>query len=411
MVVARRRGAVAPRRRVVDLLLAEGTLSRAELARRTRLNKPTISALVARLIDEGIVHEIGAGASTGGRKPILLAVRETSRLVVGVELDTSGCRLLLATLRGEAVASADLPLESPRVAAVVETVAAGVDALFVGRDRAALLGCGVAAPGLVDPARDTVDAAARLGWRGVPLRGLLEARLGAPTMVTDRGKAAALGELWVLGKEQTPDLIYLYLGRGVAGAIVLGHEIHWGTRFMAGEIGHMTVDPGGPACACGSRGCLEAFVSTSAILGRARERLAAEPGGALGPALGAGTSDEDGIATIGTAAQAGDPLALGAVRDAARWLGIAIANLVNVLNPGVVVLGGPTAEWGRVLIEAIDRELETWALPPSRRAVRVVAGQARERAVPLGAAALVLQHAGELLATPRGSAASVATAA
>jgi glucokinase len=264
---------------------------------------------------------------------------------------------------------------------------------------------------LVDPAQDTVDAAARLGWRGVPLRGLLAARLGAPTMVTDRGKAAALGELWVLGKEQAHDLVYLYLGGGVAGAIVLGHELHWGTRFMAGEIGHMTVDPGGPVCACGSRGCLEAFVSTSAILGRARDRLAADPGGALGPMLGEGTPDEDGIAAIGAAAQAGDPRALGAIRDAARWLGIAIANLVNVLNPGVVVLGGPTAEWGQVLIDAIDRELETWALPPSRRAVRVVAGQARERAVPLGAAALVLRHAGELLAAPRGSTAPVVTAA
>ncbi|MGH2531526.1 MAG: ROK family protein [Thermomicrobiales bacterium] len=411
MVPARRRGSVTLRRRIIDLLLTRRTLSRAELARLTRLNKPTISAVVARLIDDGIVHEIGAGVSTGGRKPILLAVRETSRLVVGVEIDAAGCRLLLVTLRGESVAAVDLPMATPRVEVVVDTIAAGIDALFADRDRSALLGCGVAAPGLVDPAQDTVDSATRLGWRGVPLRGLLEARLQTPVMVTDRGKAAGLGELWVLGKEQAHDLIYLYLGRGVAGAIVLGHEIHWGSSFMAGEIGHMTVDPRGPACACGSHGCLEALVSTAAILGRGRRLLTTSRDSALRSLLAEGAPDMDGIAAIGGAATGGDPLALEIVRETARWLGLAIANLVNALNPAVVILGGPTAEWGQVLIDAIDRELQAWTLPLSRRAVRVVAGEARERAVPLGAAALVLQRAGELLARPHVSLTTVETAA
>ncbi len=119
----------------------------------------------------------------------------------------------------------------------------------------------------------------------------------------------------------------------------------------------------------------------------------------------------DGIAAIGGAAGGGDPLALELVRYSARWLGLAIANLVNVLNPAVVVLGGPTSGWGHVLIDSIDRELETWALPLSRRAVRVVIGQARERAVSLGAAALVLQQAGELLAGPKDPTARVQIAA
>ncbi len=363
MVPVKGRGSLTSRRRIIDFLLAHGTLSRADLARLTRLNKPTISTVVARLIDEGIVQEIGSGVSTGGRKPILLAVRETSRLVVGVEIDTAGCRLLLVNLQGEFLASVDLPIDTSRVEVVIDTIATGIDALFADRGRSALLGCGVAAPGLVHPSGDTVDCATRLGWQGVPLRGLLEARIGAPVMVTDRGKAAGLGEMWVLGKEQVHDLIYLYLGRGVAGAIVQGHEIHWGTSFMAGEIGHMTVDPYGPLCGCGSRGCLEALISTSAILDRARQLLASRPGTALGRLLPEGALDMDGIAAIGGAAGEGDPLALEMVQSSARWLGLAIANLVNVLNPAVVVLGGPTAGWGHVLIESIDRELETWALP------------------------------------------------
>ena len=399
-VVVRTRTPIVSRRRVIDLLLARGPLSRAELARLTHLNKPTISTIVAHLIDEGIVAEIGAGASTGGRKPILLTVRPASRLVVGVEIDAAGCRFLLAGLHGEPLASVELPLDDTRVETVVDCIESGIDSLCQGQDRATLLGCGVAVPGLVDPARETVDSVSRLGWEGVPLRTILEARLRAPVMITDRGKAAALGELWVHGKERADDLIYLYLGRGVGGAIVLGREIHWGASYIAGEIGHVTVDPEGPLCGCGNRGCLEAVVSTAAILDRARRRLAAGGGGAL-VCLKAGDLPElDGIAAIGAAAAAGDPLALELVGDAARWLGTAIAGLINVLNPTLVVLGGPTAEWGHVLIEAIERELDNRTLPLARRPVRVLVGKARHQAAPLGAAALVLKQAGEIMASP-----------
>lgn len=398
MALASGTGSVTARRRIIDLLLARAPLSRAELARLTHLNKPTVSSVVARLIDEGIVDEIGVGTSTGGRRPILLTVRGTSRLTVGAEVDAGGCRLLLASLLGERLATADLRFATAGAAAVVETITAGIDSLFAGRDRSALLGCGVAVPGLVDPARETVDSAP-LGWEGVPLRALLEARLGAPVRVTDRGKAAGLGELWVLGKEREDDLIYLYLGRGVAGAIVLGREIHWGTSYIAGEIGHLTVDPHGPACACGNRGCLETLVSTGAILDRARRLAASGRGGGLADRLPR-LPDPDAIAAIGGAAGDGDPLALDLVAYVARWLGVAIAGLVNVLNPAVVVLGGPTAEWGEILIDGVERELGARALPLARRAVRVVAGHARELAAPLGAAALVLQQAGELLAGP-----------
>jgi N-acetylglucosamine repressor len=399
------------RRRVLDILLGE-TLSRAELARVTRLSKPTISAIVARLIGEGIVQEIGAGASTGGRTPTLLQVRGMSRLVAGVEIDAASCRFLLATLHGEQLVSIERPMASSDAATVVETIAAGIEALVADRDRGLLLGCGVAVPGLVDLAHNMVDCATRLGWKGVPLRALLEGRLGVPVMVTDRGKAAGLGELWHLGKEKPHDVIYLYLGRGVAGAVVLDRELHWGASYAAGEIGHMIVDPDGPPCECGSRGCLEALVSTSAIFGQARTLLAMGRQSTLARDLAtAGRADSDGIRAIGAAARRQDPLALEIVGGVARWLGLAIANLVNVLNPAVVVLGGPVAEWGSVLTDAIERALERSALPLHRQAVRVVTGRARETAVPLGAAVLVLQRAGELLTSPEQPAMAPAAAA
>jgi N-acetylglucosamine repressor len=379
------------RRQIIALLLDRGALSRADLARLTHLNKPTISNLIARLIDEGIVHEIGSGTSTGGRKPILLSIQETSRLAIGIEIDAAACRLLLVTLQGERLAKLTMPLATSSIDAVVDAIASGIDQLFIDQDRDALLGCGVAVPGLVDRINDTVDSPMRLGWSNVPFRSLLVARLKVPVLVTDRGKAAGLGEMWVLGKEQAHDLIYLYLGNGVAGAVVLGRELHWGVSNIAGEIGHMTVDPDGPVCSCGNRGCLESLVSTSAILERAQQSHVAHPG----------RSFAHSIAAIGAAAAWGDPLAGEIVEATAKWIGIALANLINTLNPATVVLGGPTAEWGEVLIDAINREIDARALPLSRQAAVIVTGKAGDLATPLGAAALVLQQAAELIAHPR----------
>lgn len=395
------RPSIGSRRRILDLLLTREPLSRAELARLTNLNKPTVSNLVARLIDEGIVHEIGSGTSTGGRKPILLTIRGASRFVAGVEIDASGCRLILVDLHGERVALTDVTLGATGLDLTVDAIAAGLDTLLGARDRSALLGCGVAVPGLVDPATETVDSVSRLGWSGVPLRSILAGRIGVPVSVTDRGKAAGLGELWtlgVLGKERARDLIYLYLGRGVAGAIVLDREIHWGSTNIAGEIGHITVDPDGPPCACGNLGCLEALVSTTSIIHHGHRLFPPEGEDPLTRVLHSDAPAPDKVAALGHAATAGDARAIDVVTVTARWLGIAIAGLINTLNPSVVVLGGPTSEWGQVLSDAVDRELARRALPQSRRAARVVIGHARDLAAPLGAAALMLQQAAGLLA-------------
>ncbi len=387
------------RRQIMALLLEHGQLSRTELARLANLNKPTVSSRVAGLIDDGLVREVGSGVSTGGRKPILLEVRETSRVVAGIEFDATFCKVLLVSLTGETLAETTIPITETDVASVVDAVCEGIDAVLEGYSPAALLACGVAAPGLVDRIEDTVALPAPFNWSGARLRQLLEKRLGVPALITDRGKAAGLGEMWLLGKEQAHDLIYLYLGRGVAGAIVLGQEIHWGTRSIAGEIGHMVVDPAGPRCVCGSRGCLEALVSTGAIGDRLHALAPTYPDSTLNPThLGAGEL----LPAIGRAGLDGDRLALAVIEPTARWIGLALASLINVLNPAAIVLGGPTtAALGDPLLATVRQVIDRSTLRPAREAVTVVRGQAHDRAATLGASALVLQRAPELLAQTR----------
>lgn len=399
------RTTIDARRQILRLLLDGERLSRADLSRRTHLNKPTVSNLVARMIEDGVVREVGSGASTGGRRPILLAVREGSRLGLGIEVDRSCCRVVLVDLRGAVLRRAEFTPRSDAAGDIIDAIAQGLGALCSPEERERLLGVGVAIPGLVDPLHDTVDCRVSLGWADVPFRSLLGKRLGLPVLMTDRGKAAGLGELWSLGKEQAHDLIYLYLGSGVAGAILLGNEIHWGVSNLAGEIGHITVDPDGPPCTCGNRGCLEALVSIPAILTsydvERGVQSPARPIDSVPPAAPVNGR----IARIGERAAAGDAAATRTVAETARWLGIAIGGLINALNPAAIVLGGPTAGWGEVLIEAVNREIDHRTLPLSRAAVRVVTGQARDLAPQLGAAVLVLQDAADLIARtgPAGS--------
>lgn len=393
-------GLITPRRRVIELLLARGALSRTELARSMHLSKPTISATVTELIAEGVVQEVGVGASAVGRKPILLRLGGMGRLVVGVEIDVGVCRLMLVTLDGERLTLRELIADTGNVDVLLAALVDAVDALLLGRDRQALLGCGVAVPGVVNVAEETVDCMARLGWRDVPLQALLARQLGVPVVVTDRGKAAGLGELWYRGRENHDDLLYLFLGRGVAGAVVLGYTIHLGPTHTAGEFGHMVLDPAGPPCVCGRSGCLEAFVATGAMRARLRGALA---DGRASTVTVEDTERADGamVTAIGAAADHGDALACDLIAHAAYWLGIAVANLVNMLNPSLIVLGGPLAQWDRRLIAPIERALDAHALPVPRRVVRVVASEAKETAPSLGAAALMLQRAGELLASTK----------
>jgi len=395
-------GLINPRRRIIELLLERGTLSRTELAIIMHLSKPTVSATVAELIAEGVVQEVGVGASTVGRKPILLRLGGMGRVVVGVEIDVGVCRLVLVTLDGERLTLRELIADTGDVDVLLAALVDAVDALLLGRDRQALLGCGVAVPGVVNVAEETVDCMDRLGWRDVPLQALLARQLGVPVVVTDRGKAAGLGELWYRGRENHDDLLYLFLGRGVAGAVVLGNTIHLGPTHTAGEFGHMVLDPAGPPCVCGRSGCLEAFVATGAM--RARLRSALTDGRASTVTVeDAERADVAMVMAIGAAADRGDALACDLIAHAAYWLGIAVVNLVNVLNPSLVVLGGPLARWDRRLIAPIESALDAHALPVPRRGVRIVASEAKETAPSLGAAALMLQRAGELLASTKAS--------
>lgn len=239
-------------------------------------------------------------------------------------------------------------------------------------------GIGVGFPGPLDAKKGVVFSPPNLvGWLYVPLKDILEKKLGRPVVIENDANAAALGEYWKGAGRGAKSLVCLTLGTGVGGGIVLDGRVWHGAKGIAGEIGHMTVIRGGRRCNCGNRGCLEAYASSRGIIARMQELLMREK-----------TRRDEKITMerIGALAKAGDRQARRTVEDTGVILGIAIANIANILNPEVVVLGGGVSNLGDRLFDPIKEEVKKRALPEAVEGLRIVKAQLGDNAGVIGAA-------------------------
>ncbi|AUG30549.1 ROK family transcriptional regulator [Microbacterium hominis] len=340
---------------VLQTLFHQGAMSRADLSRETGLTRVTISDLVAELIDDGYVAERGLREVTGPGKPaILVDLDREGHRIVG--LDLSGTDRFLGavlTLDGEIVArlDVDVPADPADILAVVIDLARRL----VADAHAPVLGIGVGSPGIVDD-RGVVLTAPNLGWHDVDLEGVLRAELGLPVLVANDANAAVLAEYTFGGAAD--DVLLVRVGRGVGSGLLAGGQPMRGSRFAAGEIGHVTVGTdGGPRCVCGKIGCLESWLSVPAL-----EARLAEP-----------DADRDAV-----------------LRDAGARLGIALAPIVGVLDLSEIVLSGIPELLDGPLATATVETLRTRTLAEFHDGVQVRMTAQGEDIVLRGAAVMVL---------------------
>ncbi len=283
----------------------------------------------------------------------------TDTVVVGVDVGGTKIAVLVTSPDGavlgratNASSVADQDGAADAIAAVIDLALEGAGARLTD---VAIVGIGV--PGRVDPTTGNVTLAVNLGWNDLALRDALERRLGRPCVIENDARAAAVGlhRRRVLGSAD--DIAYLAVGTGIAAGLILDGRLHRGARGLAGEIGHAILDPNGPVCACGQRGCLEAFVSGPAIARRAAEAIAQGRATSL-----AGTADAAATALtardVYEAAAAGDALACELVEDVGRKLAWAIHLLVMAYDVDRVVVGGGVSHAGEPFMDPIRRELE-----------------------------------------------------
>lgn len=377
------RAARLNRVQLLEAVQRAGTISRSELVRVTGLTPATITNAVRELVDRHLLEETGRPAprlaARAGAPSYLLALNVDHLRALAVHQGVTGTRLGIADLAGRLRAEAaldNLPGESPRVA--VRRIADGLRALVAagGLARERIAGIGVGAVGLVDPGRDSVRAAPNLGWSDVPLGPWLAEELGLPVVVHNNVHGMAAGELRVRGVPE-PCALYVYVGYGVGGAVIAGGRVLEGAHGAAGEVGHLAVRDGGP-CTCGKTGCLETVASERVLAERARA-LVGEAAGQTKPA----------VRRLVDLAEAGDVRARQLVDQAARALGEALAQAVEVLDVGAIIVSGEIARARTTVLEPLAAMLRESAFAVRGRRVDVRA-TAVDRPGLVGAATLAL---------------------
>ncbi|MCI0397229.1 MAG: ROK family transcriptional regulator [Chloroflexi bacterium] len=378
--------------RVLNLIREAGSISRAALVRQTGLSATTVSALANDLLASGFVHESGTGRSGGGRPPILLQFDYKFRHVVGVDMGATHLTAVAMDLQGCVVARHfchyDVIGNPQGTMATICQLAERVIA-EAGLEPSRILGLGITIPAPLEGQNlDRLTTIYMPAWEGLDLLGTVQQAFAFPVYLDNDANAGAIAEKWWGVGRSFSNLAYIKLGTGVGSGLILKNEIYRGNGGTAGEIGHTTIDPDGPRCRCGNRGCMESFVGAPAVLAEVARRFDGRR-----PAW----APEDGLTlnAITTAALAGDPVCRSVVEEAGAYLGIAVANLVNLINPGLVVLGGDLGEAGDLLINTVQAAVLQRAMPKAAREARIVLSELGDDAVAIGAATLAIQHAFE----------------
>lgn len=326
------------------------------------------------------------GGDDGSANP---GVKRTGapRWIAGVDIGGTNLRVGLVPFEGgaPAVVRQERTLPEKGAADVVARVADMLRSAMEEVGRGAVAGIGVGCPGPLDRPAGVVLETPNLGWRSVPLRDMVAEATALPVTLDNDANCAAYGEWWRGAGRGAERLIGLTLGTGIGGGIILGGEIYRGASDAAGEVGHMSVDFEGRLCACGSRGCVEAYASGPGIAARAVEGLA----GGVDSRLAAIARNGRGRVTsrlVCEAAVAGDSYARGILTETARILAVAVANLINLFNPDVIVVAGGVTAAGDHLFGPLGDEVRNRAFTSAVNVCRIVPAQLPGTAGVIGAA-------------------------
>jgi N-acetylglucosamine repressor len=332
---------------VLNLVREHQPISRADLARRMRVGRGMVTALVGELLREGSIYEGTTVDAPRGRKPMMLFVRTHDRLVVAVDVRFSMTYVMLTDFSGTPIALETFEtVVEP--AELVKVLARRIPRLLKTHNATEKCnGIGLVIPGMVDHQTGRVLNAPQLGWRDVDIRDALAEATGFEVQVENAPIACALAHMWLgeRGGDAPRDFVYVTVSDGVGAGVVVNGEVIRGHNNTAGEFGHVSVDPQGPKCLCGSRGCLEAFTSNLATLSRYL-------GHDFSPTETRDLLHESGLTITDVIARSrdGDVRAKSALEATARHLGGGLAIIINTLNPARIVVGGEITEaWDQLL--------------------------------------------------------------
>jgi len=353
---------------VINLLRTRGPLSRADIAKKTGLAPSALTRLMRALLEEGIVEEVGRASSNGGRPATLVGLNCEHASCIGIKIERTRVLAARVDLAGAITARAEAPISTPPdPVQALSTVAGLADRL----DEGNLLGIGVCVSGFVEPVSGVNLFSPILQWEHVDVKAALASYAEDVSVhVENDVNALSLAESWYGAGKSFKHFVCVTVGEGIGSGVVIGGELYKGAFGGAGELGHITIDPNGPVCRCRERGCLEVYASDQFLIAEASR-------------LGFGT-----LHAITEAARAGSEEGRAAFRQMGVNLGIGTKNLVNLLNPEAIILGGERMEDADLFMEAFREEVCRHSFPAEAAQLQIVPATLGSDGFLIGAATL-----------------------
>lgn len=365
---------------VLNYVREREPISRAQIARETALQRSTVSTIVEELKTEGLIEEIGAGASTGGRRPTLLRLHAAGAFAIGADITPSGTTIAISDLAGRVLERVEFD-NSPRREEMLERVVATVHKYAASYGKGKVAGVGVSLPGLVDPLTGKAIYIPWFNWRDWEVAEEIAKATGFDVVVDNDANAAALAALWFGSSEVTEarDFIMVLVAEGVGTGIVFDGQIYRGEGGAAGEFGHMIVGEHAPvACSCGNYECWEAFSSERSTIAHYLK-------------LTGKTGDMIEFGELIDRALDGEQAAVESLSGTAHYLGIGISNLIVGLSPATVVVGGRIARAWPLIEDTIGAAIHR-SVRRGISSARIVPSMLGDQPTLLGAITLVLSR-------------------
>ncbi|WP_077623578.1 ROK family transcriptional regulator [Sediminibacillus massiliensis] len=377
---------------ILNKIRTDGPISRAQIAKDTKLTPPTVGSIVKELIDQQIVTESTLGSSQGGRKPKMLVINSSGFYVIGIDAGPRNIKFILSDLAGKVQEGHLISMEENMSnQTFIDILVHGVRKLLVdySESEQQIVGIGVAMHGAVNVKEGISLYAPNLNLRNVAIKKELEKNFGYEVKVENDARAIALAESWFGSGAETKSMLALNLGSGIGAGLIIDGRLYHGEFDIAGEIGHMTIDLDGDICTCGNRGCLQTFASGPAIERKAEQAINQGKAPVLTRLIDGNIHQITGE-MVYEAAISGDNDCRNILEEAGRYVGIGLTNLIHIINPGKIIIGGGVANAGEFLLEPIKATIAEKALTAEAKQTQVTVSELGGRATALGAVALLL---------------------
>jgi N-acetylglucosamine repressor len=358
---------------ILNKIRTDAPISRAQIAKETKLTPPTVSSNVKELIEQGIVKESELGESQGGRKPTMLLIDNSAFSIVGVDIGPDMIECVMADLSGKISNRSSSKLSTPITDSQFLTILKECIHTCIGSPPTSnekIIGIGVAMHGVVEVETGTSLVAPILGLKNIPIKEELEKEFDLDVKVENDARAIALGESWFGDHGPLESMLVVNIGRGVGAGLVMNGNLYHGSDDIAGEVGHMTIDLHGDVCECGNRGCLQTFITGPAIARRAQHELSGEQMYKLA------VSGDENIASV--------------FKETGEIIGVGLTNLIHIINPEKIVLSGGVTKSKKLILPEIRKTIEERALTPKAKQTAVSISKLGDDATLKGAVALLL---------------------